>query len=232
MKYLDRKFTLIELLVVISIIALLISILLPALSKAKKVAQDVKCKSNLHGTAIAWCSYNSENNGRLPFVLKSDYPATGNRVIWVTLMRDQLNDKAVNRYSREIDYGSFTVSMSGTLLCPSQQIREADILGATSRHKGRYLHYGMNNRLTKIQLETDISQSSEMMIIGDNWSNSTGVTGWYYWNQGVNANWAFRHSSGKNLNTSFADGHVDAMQYDMLTGSANAVPWLSQFDKN
>ena len=61
-----RGFTLIELLVVISIIALLIAILMPALNRAREQAKFTVCKTNLHQYGTAMVMYLSENDDQFP----------------------------------------------------------------------------------------------------------------------------------------------------------------------
>lgn len=60
-----RGFTLVELLVVISIIALLMAILMPALNRARELGRRAVCMGNLKQLALAWVMYADENDGDL-----------------------------------------------------------------------------------------------------------------------------------------------------------------------
>ena len=68
-----KAFTLIELLVVIAIIALLVSVIVPSLRKAKESAQNVVCRSNLRQYGLAGAMYTDENDGFFPNAWGSIY---------------------------------------------------------------------------------------------------------------------------------------------------------------
>ncbi len=58
-----KGFTLIELLVVISIIAVLLSVLMPALNKAKKAAKEIVFRSNMHQWGVVFTAFFIDNDG-------------------------------------------------------------------------------------------------------------------------------------------------------------------------
>jgi prepilin-type processing-associated H-X9-DG protein len=96
-------FTLVELLVVIGIIALLIAVLLPALTKAKAASRTTACLSNLRQMGMGWNIYLSENKGHLPYYIwsKTQDPdgRTGaqlNEFIWHGYWFGILGDRKVN----------------------------------------------------------------------------------------------------------------------------------------
>jgi prepilin-type N-terminal cleavage/methylation domain-containing protein/prepilin-type processing-associated H-X9-DG protein len=125
-------FTLVELLVVIGIIALLISILLPALNRARAAGQTVKCLSNLRQFAMANIMYANDNNGIVVFPRDQTNRIDGNDVFWFQFLTPYMGR---NEMSRSVNVGGPAQIVRD---CPAYQDDPAD-----TAHNG----YGMGRRL-------------------------------------------------------------------------------------
>lgn len=132
MKKTEWNFTLIELLVVIAIIAILISILLPSLSKARESGRNIACVSNLKqiGTGLAMYANDYE-------YYPAAYPGTGeaySQNYWHFKVRPYLGYKQNPKNWTEASL----FRREGVLLCPS-----TDILYSSSGYSDT-LSYSMN----------------------------------------------------------------------------------------
>ncbi len=108
-----KAFTLIELLVVISIIALLVGILLPALGAARRVAQDIKCASNLRQQMVGVFGYTADHKGVLPLGYRAAGGPNNPELYWSLLINDYTIQSGVDA----TDHGEM-------FQCPSVSIDE------------------------------------------------------------------------------------------------------------
>src|SRR5438093_5719150 len=93
-----RGFTLVELLVVIGIIALLIGILMPALSKARRQSQQVACSSNMRQLANAFIMYTNDNHGFFPRPAQNTLFLAEDWIYYQTYAGRNINDGAIQKY--------------------------------------------------------------------------------------------------------------------------------------
>ena len=203
----NSGFTLVELLVVIGIIAVLISILLPALSSVRSAAADLQCQSNLRQLAIATVTYAGDWGGMLPRA-NTGYPSNASPPI----IDDWL--KSLEPILRPSQAGVVTAWQSEPIyICP----RHADDRSGPNSEQ-----YGMN-KLMDLGLNftpsppgtpnnyklSQIKRPAEIVLFADK-----NETQWSPIVSTSSAEWVqLRHGRGTKLvaNVVFADGHAGTM---------------------
>ncbi len=128
-----RAFTLVELLVVIGIIALLISILLPTLNRARGSATSIKCASNLRSVGQGLAIYANTYGGQLPFgYWDGTAPGTGGYNAdaasdWTLLVNGELDDSD----GSTVATATRTGNMREFFRCPVAPVEATDVIAPT-----------------------------------------------------------------------------------------------------
>lgn len=148
-------FTLIELLVVISIIALLVGILLPALGAARRTAQSVQCLSNLRQMGVATFVYAEQNGGSLPFGANNGgFIPVDEHTDWSLLIFNVMG-KSEKTWKEEGEAGTQESGLAEMNACPSGIQQEVNNSGSTNRIR----QYSSHTRLMPNITWADLSKN-------------------------------------------------------------------------
>lgn len=240
----QAAFTLIELLVVISIIALLIGILLPALGAARSTARDMACLSNTRQVGIASTAYATDNK---------DW------AVRATSSGGFTDDRATDYFAGNLTiggYGSTVEMFQCTIFDPDPSFTfdpydpsvQADMLEDKGHPNWRQIDYGTNwytvtgrrsyasagrGKPAPASLSarlSNIKNPTETVFLADSWYegfDGTADQRGIYVIGGVPTDGGGPHARHKNtaINIAWLDGHSSALAIETVQFNQPGGPW-------
>jgi len=197
---LRKEFTLIELLVVIAIIAILASLLLPSLGKARDYAKGIACASNLKQVSLMVFNYVDGRSGFLPPLYAGTN--TNGGVMFVNIAQYDSAKKGAGYYLEKI------------WSCPSDSNTSSNV----------WVGYGHSSYAPSFLLSDDplkfsqVKNPSKKMLLAD------GKTAWCVNPWVVDTYISIRHRGSTGDNFSYMDGHCEFLKYGTYgTDKQNAL---------
>lgn len=239
-KLTGHGFTLIELLVVISIVAVLMSMLLPALAKAREAAIAISCGTQLNQIGYALHMYCNDHDESFVMAFQSfDNPVrpTWSNIRWTTLLKPYLGISYTTA-SQYVAIGSgtpegkgFIRDRSGLYLCPAETSPFGILANGAPNDDGSdytYLDYPYFSTLGRAKLSRVYNPHQVGMLLdGQGWYNYTtweGANVQCLYTGGLDNTLDSRHLGGVNI--VFVDGHVERVErVDPEMVPAPAVLW-------